>query len=360
MPAPAPIEALPPPEPDKDAPPRGETNWSPNPALILLFGFLAGTLLFGVSPSRAEALSFSLPKKLTTISWTDLNSHGVPTQGADWLVVDHQGRFWLEEGLVFDLYGSNGQYVKRIDSRNKFWDFYGFDSMEAWGDGNVVLLERTESRAEQSAKDNFELRSSPGARLMVLTDDGNWVTDKVLVDPLQPHSTYVLEDGQVYSVHDDGTDQLLYSLGSAPVDMVFGNYASIAFNPDRWLEHLKTLPVFHYKNQVYHDLKGIAHVDVDVKSILMGQPLVESTCPLAERNGKIYYRVVCYVKDLFVDSVFVEDSVQKKFALVNLMTADESQKVVHHHALFVDEKGNLFEGVAKKDGYRIYEWKIRI
>jgi len=79
---------------------------------------------------------------------------------------------------------------------------------------------------------------------------------------------------------------------------------------------------------------------------------------VAERDWKIYYRVVYDENDRFVDSVFVEDSVHRQYALINLINADPQRRGAHEPALFVDEKGNMFEGVAKNDGYEIYEWKI--
>ncbi|HEY5039232.1 MAG TPA: hypothetical protein VIJ93_09200, partial [bacterium] len=80
--------------------------------------------------------------------------------------------------------------------------------------------------------------------------------------------------------------------------------------------------------------------------------------PLAERDGKIYYQVVCDKNQDFVNAVFVEDSKRKEYGLVELFHSDEELDMTHGHAVFVDKKGNIFEGVAKKDGYRIYEWKI--
>ena len=212
--------------------------------------------------------------------------------------------------------------------------------------------------AEQLAKDNFELRSKPGAYLVVLGSDGNWEVDRELVDPAEPHSTYQLDSGNVYSIHDDGTDRLLDTLDAPRTDKFFGRFAEIAFNKDRWLKHLKTLAVFHFQDQVYHDVQGNAQLDVNVRSVLMGKALVESTGPLAEREGKFYYQVICYENNDFENYVFVEDSVHQKYALVPLMASDRKVGVAGDHAVFVDEKGNVFEGVVKKDGYHIYEWKI--
>jgi hypothetical protein len=74
--------------------------------------------------------------------------------------------------------------------------------------------------------------------------------------------------------------------------------------------------------------------------------------------GKIYYKIICDSPAGFYDSVFIEDTVLKNYALVDLIAADKDRKTDHNHALFVDQKGNLFEGVARKEGYQIYEWKI--
>ena len=84
-------------------------------------------------------------------------------------------------------------------------DFYGFYALEALADGRIDLLERMESPLEQLGKDNFELRSKPGARSVVLQADGRVGQDRVEVDPLEPHSDYYVENGNVYSIHDDGT-----------------------------------------------------------------------------------------------------------------------------------------------------------
>jgi hypothetical protein len=324
----------------------------------VVFFFLASEAVFCLYAAQADVLSFFPPKQLTTLLWSDMSEYGVPATGAEWLVVDNQGRFWLEADRDFNLYSPGGHYLKKMNPIDKVKNFYGFDSMEALGDGRVVLLERLESHAEQFAKDNFELRSKPGVHLVVLSGDGKLETDKDLVDPSEPHSNYQLERGDVYSIHDDGTYQLLDTIGSPGIDKAFSHFASVAFNKDQWLHHLKTIPVFHYKNQVYHDIKGNAHVDIDAKSSLMGQPLVENTAPLAEKDGKIYYRVVCYENSAFANFVFVDDPIQKKYAMIRLIDADQRTGVVYGHALFVDEKGNLFEGVAKRNGYRIYEWKI--
>ncbi len=314
---------------------------------------------FGLFSVQAGELSFSAPLRLTTLSWTDKAIYGVPATGAQWLVVDSRGRFWLEADEAFGLYDPRGHYLKNLKPFGELKDSYGFDSMEALGDGRIILLERLESRAEQLAGDNFELRSKPGVRLTVLTPDGKVETDKEEVDSLQPHSDYILENGNVYSVHNDGTYQILDSIGSSPKkDRAFKNFAAVAFSPDSWRNHLKTIPVFRSESRVYRDILGKTHVDKDGPSFLMGHSFVESTAPLAEREGKIYYQVVCLENGSFADYVFVEDTVEKRYALIPLIAADPKTGEAYDRALFVDEKGNLFEGAAKKEGYWIIEWKI--
>jgi hypothetical protein len=178
------------------------------------------------------------------------------------------------------------------------------------------------------------------------------------VDPLQPHSNYDLEKGQVYSIHADGTYQILDSVSPPAADRAFKNFAFVTFSPNSWRNHLKTLRVFRSESRVYHDILGKAHVDKDAQSFLMGHPFVEGTAPLAERDGKIYYRIVCFENGNFVDYVFVEDSIRRQYAIIELIGTDKKTGAVRGHTLFVDEKGNLFEGVAKKEGYQIVEWKI--
>jgi hypothetical protein len=324
-------------------------------AAFCLFGFWT---IFGLFSVQAGELSFSAPLRLTILSWSDKAIYGVPANGAQWLVVDSRGRFWLEADKTFDLYGPSGHYLKKLNPFDESQDFYGFDSMEALGDGRIILLERLESRAEQLAGDNFELRSKPGVRLVVLAPDGKVEADKEEVDPIQPHSDYILENGNVYAIHNDGTCQILDSIGSFPKDRVFKEFAAATFSPDSWLNHLKTLPVFRSESRVYHDILGKAHVHRDAQLFLMGHFFVEGVGPLAERDGKIYYRIVCFENGGFVDYVFVEDLIRGQYAIIELIGADKKMGAVRDHALFVDEKGNLFEGVAKKEGYRIIEWKI--
>ena len=326
--------------------------------LWIAYGIIASGMALGASPGWSGTLSLSPPKKLAALPWSRGTRPGMPKEGAEWLVVDNRGGYWLEADLDFLLFTPKGKFLQTVSPLNKQMNFYGFAAMEALGDGRILLLERLESLEEQRRQDDFKLRSKPGARLIVLKLDGRVETDKQELDPLQPHSDYDLEGGAVYSIHNDGTYKRLDSVGAPPRDAFFANYAAIACSPDRWLDHVRTLPVFRSQSRTYHDAKGNLHVEKGAKSYLMGHPLIEGTGPLAERNGKIYYQIVCYHHNLFTDSVFVEDSNHENFALVHLISADKDLGTAHGHALYVDEKGNLFEGVAQKSGYSIYKWKI--
>ena len=322
----------------------------------LLLGWMG--LAFLTGPASGGTLPFSKPEQLVTIPWSNGSNHGVTAQGPEWIVVDSHGHFVLESNLDFDFYDPNGQYLKTLNPMDKSRNFYGFSAMEVLPDGSTLLLARLESPQEQWGKDNFQEHSKPGARLIVLSPEGRVKLDKEELDSSQPHSNYYMEKGVVYSVHDDGSYQILESLDSqSPQDPNFGNFASIAYNLDHWLEHLRKLPVFRSGNKVYHDTKGNTHQIKDAVSFLMGRPFVEGLGPLAVRDGKIYYQAVCDKNQEFINVVFVEDSKKKDYGLVELFRADEDLDAAHGHALFVDQKGNLYEGVAKKDGYRIYEWK---
>lgn len=323
--------------------------------ILSTFCILGGMLLSHFS-AWAGVMAFSLPERLTTISWSNGSNHGVSPNGAEWLMVDSHGRYWLESDLDFRIYAPDGRYLQTVSPIDKRMNFYGFAAMEALPDGRIVLLQRLETPAEQSQKLNYENRSQPGVRLMVLKADGTVERDEVVVDPQQPHSDYYVECGNIYSIHDDGTYVLLDSIGSSPKDKAFGGYAAVD-DPRRWLDHVKTLPIFHCENRYYQDTDGKLHVDKNAKTFLMGHPLVEGSAPLAERKGTVYYRVVCYLDGQFTRSVFVEDALHKNFALIDLQPANEDMEAAHNRALFVDQKGNLFEGVVEKDGYRIYEWK---
>jgi hypothetical protein len=326
--------------------------------LLFLFCLLMSGRAWGLPPWTDGTLNFSKPRLLATLPWSDGSNQGVPWKGAEWLVVDSQGRYWLESDQAFGLYAPNGKYLRTITPLEKRGDDYGFYAMEALRDGRIDLLERLESPLEQLGKDNFELRSKPGSRLVVLKADGLVERDHLEVDPLQPHSEYYVENGGVYSIHDDGTYTQLDSAGPDSKDGAFVNYATIAHDRELWEEHAKTLPVFHSEDRITHDLQGKPHVEKNAKYFLMGRLWVEGTAPLAERMGKIYYKVICDSPGGFYDAVFIEDTVRKSYAFVDLVATDKHRNAVHKHALFVDPKGNLFEGVAQKDGYKIYEWNI--
>jgi hypothetical protein len=328
--------------------------------ILVLTLFLSGwgEASFQPSPAHGGTLAFSKPEHLATIPWSDGSNHGVPSSGPEWLVVDGHGRFYLESGLDFDLYAPNGKYLKTLNPIDKTKNFYGFTAMEPLPGGAIALLTRLESPQEQWGKDDYEEHTKPGSRLIVLKDDGQVQVDKEVVDPDQPHSNYYLENGVVYSVRDDGTYQILDSLGpGSPKDHNFSNFADIGFSLDRWLDHLKKLPVFESGDKSYHDTKGTLHEIKGAASSLMGRPFVEGLGPLAERNGTIYYQVVCDKNQDFINSIFVEDTKRKAYGLVELFHSDEDLDMAHGHAVFVNSKGDIFEGVGKKEGYRIYEWK---
>jgi hypothetical protein len=326
--------------------------------LLKTFCFAASGMALFFFPSDSDALSFSPPERLVTIPWSNGVNHGAPAAGVEWLVVDSRGRYWLEVDLDFNLYAPNGRYLQTVSPIDKLMNFFGFAAMEAMPNGGIVLLQRLETPAEEWGKDNFEVASQPGARLILLNADGTVEIQKEELDPLQPHSDYDLESGSVYSTHDDGTFTLLESFGPPSKDGAFGKFAAFGYDVRRWHAHLKTLPIFRYTGRDYHAADGNIYEDPTAQSFLMGRPFIEGTAPLAEKNGKIYYQVVLYPNGQFVNAVFVEDSVHKLYALVDLIPADPALDTTHDHALFADQKGNLFEGVAEKEGYRIYEWKI--
>ncbi len=323
----------------------------------MIFCLIAYGMACGLFPAQAQVLSFSPPRQLAVLPWSDGVHPGVPVKGVEWMAVDRQGRFWLELDRGFDLYAVNGRRLETITPLDKLIDFYGFASMEVLTDGRIVLLERMESRFEQQEQDDFELRSKPGVRLVVLKADGKMEKIKEEVDARLPHSNYYLENGVVYSVHEDGTYEPLDSIGPPSQDRGFRNFAAIAANPAHWRDHLRALPVFSSESRIRHDVKGNPHVEKDAKLFLLGEPFVEGLAPLAERNGKIFYEVVCNPGGVFINAVFVEDPARKNYALVDLISPDKYPIRPYGQALFVDEKGNLFEGVAQRDGYRIYEWK---
>lgn len=323
--------------------------------------FLLGSLLAEglASSSWGDTLLFSKPERLATLPWSAGAVHGVPLSGPEWLLVDNRGLFYLESNLDFDLYSPKGNYIQTLNPIDKSKNFYGFADMEVLPDGRIVLLKRLESAQEQWSKDNFEEQTKPGADLLVLDGDGKVQDEKEIVDPQQPHSGYYLENGTVYSAHDDGTYEVLQSVDHRSAkDPSFGNFSAISNSVEKWMDHLRKLPVYGTGNKIYHDTKGGVHVIKGALSYLMGRPFVEGVGPLGTRGGRIYYQVVCDKNQDFINSVFVEDPMRKNYGLVELFHADEDLDVAHGHALFLDHKGNIYEGVAKKDGYEIYEWKL--
>jgi hypothetical protein len=314
-------------------------------------------LLLGASGAFAGTLAFSAAERLATLPWTTDTQPGIPSNGPDELMVDSRGRYWIEENRDFAVYSPKGHAFQTVSPIAEGKSFFGFSSMEPLADGRVALLERLETPRERQEKINFEVLSKPGADLILLNADGTVDSEKAELDPGQPHSKYFLENGGIYSVHDDGTFTALDTLGLPLKDKAFETFAAIA-GEARWNAHVKALPVFSSMNRYYHDVRGKTEVDKNAKYFLLGKPFVDGEAPFAERDGKIYNEVVCYPLGNFTNWVFVEDPAAKAYTLVELITADQDLQPVLDHTLFVDPQGNLYEGVAKDDGYRIYEWKL--
>jgi hypothetical protein len=323
--------------------------------LLFPFSFLAATFVLG--PAQAGGLAFSAPQHLATLRWAETPTPGVSPLGPDALVIDRRGRFWLEEGRTFSLYQPNGRLLQTGSPLEEDKSFFGFTSLEALPNGGVALLERLETARERHEKMNFEVMSKPGAQLILLDEKGSVTSKKTELDPEQPHSKYVLQNGGIYSVHDDGTFTALDALGAPVKDGAFAKFASVA-DEARWNAHVKTLPVFHATSRYYHDQADHLRVDKNAKFFLLGKPFVDGTAPFAERGGKIYNEVVCYPQGNFTNWIFVEDPAKGTYALIELITADEDLSATQDHTVFVDSKGDVIEGVAKDDGYRIYEWKV--
>ncbi len=321
---------------------------------------LAATILWAFPWAVSSApIPFGEPQQVATIPWSDGSNQGALSSGPEWLLVGGHGRYYLGSGLDFEVYGPKGRHLKTLHPIDKSSNFFGFNSMEVLPNGSIALLTRLESPQEQWGKDNFEERSKPGARLLILGPEDEVRQDKEWIDPDQPHSAYELQNGTIYSVHDDGSFRTLGSLeGFSPKEGDFSAYAATTYSPDHWLEHLKSLPVFRSGDKSYHDIKGNLHLNKGAVSYLLGLLFVEGAGPLAERGGRIYYKVVLDKNQDFINAVFVEDPKKKEYGLVELLRADQELNASHGHTLFVDGKGDLFEGVAKKDGYRVYEWKI--
>jgi hypothetical protein len=320
----------------------------------------AGLLSLLTTVAWAGEISFSGPLPLATLSWTDASGPGAPSSGADWLIADPKVGILLVSGLDFDLFSWKGQWKKTIQPLDTKGNFYGFCGATVLSKGTLAFLERMESAQEQWGKDNFEMRSKPGIQWVTLDPQGALISKTEWTDPLQPHSSYWLLEGGLYAVHDDGTftAQEPKHLSSAALKAL-NLFAQVASAPDHWAAHLRTLPIFHAKDRAYHDIQGKAHEIKEADSFLLGRRYVEGVGPLGLRRGRIYYQVTCDSKDGFRNAVFVEDPAQKRFALIELVPSAEGLEGARKPALFLDPQGNLFEGVAAKEGYRVYEWKIK-
>ena len=322
--------------------------------------FFLGAFLWLLAsiPLQAGTLVFSSPQKRAVLPWSTASGPGVSPQGAEWLMADKKGKWILELEGIFDFFSPVGRPLQTFHPLDKSNNFYGFCSMECLPDGGLALLARLESPLEQRNKDNFEERSKPGSRLILLSPEGKVMIDKEELDRQQPHSAYFLQDGVVVSVHEDGSYEVLDRIGgSADPDEHFSDFAHLAFNPERWRSHLEKLPVYRAEKKSYHDIQNHLHQYQGALATLLGRRFIEGIGPLGERKGRIYYQVICDKAGRFSNAVFVEDPRRNNYALVDLVPPEEGLNQAHPFALFVDPLGNLFEGVSKKDGYRIYEWK---
>ena len=312
--------------------------------------------------AQAAPLAFSSTRLLATLPWADDTHTGVSAKGVDNMAVDNQGRFWLQTDRDFTLFSARGKFLETTSPMDPNANFYGFTGMEARPGGGLILLERLETPFEQLEKINIELSSKPGARLIEMDDKGKRLSAKEERDPDQPHSSYVLEDGAVYSLHADGSYTRLANVdqsgapGPAPDKKILTAFAEGA-DVERWNEKVKTFPGYHAESRFYHDVFGHLHVDRAAKFTLDGKPFVEGLGPIAERRGLIYYRVSCYPGDQLADWVFVQDPLHGQNTLVGGPVPTEGLNITEDHAFFVDAKGNIYEGVAKRDGFQIYEWK---
>ncbi len=324
---------------------------------IRLFRWIGLGLLIPL-PLQAGTLSFSGPRMVAALPWSDGSNAGVPSQGAEKLMVDPKGIIVLATERSLDFFSRRGRLLQTFHPLDPANNFFGYSSLESLGGGKVALLARLESPLEQRNKDNFEERAQPGARLIVLDREGKKTLDKVELDRSQPHSFYVLQDNVIASIHEDGAFEVLDRLGEkASLGPSFGDYARLAFSQDRWQSHLEKLPVYKTQKGSYHDVQNHLHRYQGAMATLLGRKFVEGTGPLAERRGRIYFQVMCDIGGRFSSAVFVEDPGEKRYGLVELIDPDNELNKTRPFTLFVDAGGNLFEGVAKKEGYRIYEWK---
>ena len=324
--------------------------------MVFLPILLAGTGLAVPSSAHSGTLDFSPPKRLAVLPWAGPSQSGVPAKGAEGLVADSQGRILLQNGPTLAVYSALGRYLGTWSPMGSPNDFFGFAAMDVGSGGKLLLLARLESPVEQSNKDNFEERSKPGAQLLVLDKEGKLIADKEYRDEEQPHSFYFLYKEAVYSLHDDGSYRNLDSPASAP-DSRLEDFARTTRTPAVWLEHVKKLPVYRTSDRIYHDIQGGVHTIPAAVAYLMGRPLVEGIGPLGLRKSRTYYQVLCNKKD-FLPAVFVEDFWARQYGLVELIPPDGDLDASPGYTVYVDAKGNVIEGVAKKNGYEIYEWKL--
>jgi hypothetical protein len=321
----------------------------------LLPALLAAGGLLLPSPAPAAPLAFSRPRLLAVLPWAGPSRPGVPLAGPEGLLVDLQGRIYLQSGLDFTAYSPGGKYLRAFQADPLAGKFFGFFAMEPSPDGKLLLLARLESPLEEANKDNFEERSQPGARLLLLDGSGKVLADREYLDKDKPHSDYFLDRGKVYSLHDDGSVEALEQGAPAEADRDLGDFARITRTPAAWLEHVRGLPVFRAVDRSYHDIWGGLHIIRGAVSYLMGRHFVEGLGPLGFRRGRIYYQALCDEKG-FRPVVFVEEPRKGRYGMVDLVPGDGDLEAAHGHAVFVDQRGDIYEGVAHKEGYRIYRW----
>lgn len=324
--------------------------------MVFLPVLLVGTGLAVPSSAHSGTLGFSPPRRLAVLPWIGLSQSGVPAKGAESLVTDSQGRIFLQNGPKLDVYSAVGRYLGTWNPMGSPDDFFGFAALDVGSGGKLLLLARLESPVEQSNKDNFEERSKPGARLLILDKEGKVLADKEYLDEEQPHSVYFLYKEAVYSLHEDGSCRNLDSPTSVP-DPRLEDFARITRTSAVWLEHTKKLPVYRTSNRTYHDIQGGIHTIPAAVAYLMGRPFVEGTGSLGFRKGRVYYQVLCNEK-IFLPAVFVEDLQARRYGLVELIPPDGDLNASPGYSVYVDAKGNVVEGVAKKNGYEIYEWNL--
>src|SRR5262249_10598499 len=160
-----------------------------------------------------------------------------PSTGADRLVADPKTGILLINGMDFDLFSWKGAWKNTFQPLDPKGNFYGLCGAEALANGDLALLVRLESAQEQWGKDNFEMRSKPGVRRVVLDDQGHVLSKNEWADPLQPHSSYWSLEGGLCAVHDDGTFTLSQDVKGGPSKAV-SLFAQATSSPDHWAAHL--------------------------------------------------------------------------------------------------------------------------